>query len=111
MEASRKHGPFDTRWPYAASRAPVPALPDDAEEGLDWEAFSRRYFPNRRRHNGEALSAYAAYGRRHQRRATPPRLSVVRAEPTQPSVWEHKREVVGAQRLLAAVAARRATYE
>jgi len=98
MEASRKHGSFDQRWPCATSRAQVPALPDDAEEGLDWDAFSHRYFPNRRRHNGEALSAYAAYGRRHQRPATPPRLSVVRTEP-------------GAQRLLAAVAARRATYE
>jgi hypothetical protein len=33
-------------------------------DGLDWEAFSAMYFPGGRRHNLEALVAYAAYKRR-----------------------------------------------
>jgi hypothetical protein len=32
--------------------------------GLDWEAFSNRYFPGRRRHDLEALTAYDAYKQR-----------------------------------------------
>ena len=111
MEASRKHGSFDMRWPCATSAAAMPGLPDEAEEGLDWNSFSRRYFPDRLRHDGEALSAYAAYTRRHQPPETPPRLSVVRTEPAEQSALEQERERAGAQRLLAAMAARRATYE
>ena len=30
---------------------------------LDWQAFTARYFPERRRHDLEALTAYAAYRR------------------------------------------------
>lgn len=111
MEASRKHGSFDTRWPCTTSRVMVPGLPDEVEEGLDWDSFSSRYFPDRDRHDEEALSAYAAYGRRHQRPTTPPRLSLVHTEPTEPSVSEQEQERAGAHRLLAAMAARRATYE
>jgi hypothetical protein len=29
--------------------------------GLDWRAFSAAYFPGRRRHDLEALTAYSAY--------------------------------------------------
>jgi hypothetical protein len=29
--------------------------------GLDWSAFSARFFPGRRRHDLEALRAYGAY--------------------------------------------------
>jgi len=82
MEASRKHGSFDTRWPCTTSRARVPALPDEAEDGLDEEALT-----------------------------TSRRLSLVRTEPTQPSGSEQEQEKAGAHRLLAAMAARRATYE
>lgn len=32
-------------------------------QGLDWEGFSARYFPGWRRHDFEALVAYAAYKR------------------------------------------------
>jgi hypothetical protein len=32
-------------------------------ELLDWKAFSEKYFPGRRRHDFEALIAYAAYRR------------------------------------------------
>jgi len=35
----------------------MPGL-EDVPDGLDWEAFSSRYFPGRDRHNLEAVSAY-----------------------------------------------------
>jgi phytoene/squalene synthetase len=40
-------------------------VPDRARAptGLDWRAFSERYFPDRHRHDLEALTAYAAYRR------------------------------------------------
>jgi hypothetical protein len=31
--------------------------------GLDWHGFSAAYFPGRRRHDMEALTAYGAYKR------------------------------------------------
>jgi hypothetical protein len=36
-----------------------------APGGLDWQAFSAVYFPERRRHDLEALVAYGAYRRSH----------------------------------------------
>jgi hypothetical protein len=36
----------------------------DAAGGLEWQSFSARYFPGRRRHDLEALTAYGAYRRR-----------------------------------------------
>jgi hypothetical protein len=36
-----------------------------APAGLDWQAFSAAYFPGRRRHDLEALTAYGAYRRSH----------------------------------------------
>jgi len=64
IEASRKHGRFDSRWPKrrlrvtsdwgAAAAVGLEAVPD----GLDWVAFSRRYFPGPRRHDLAAISAY-----------------------------------------------------
>ena len=67
IEASRKHGPFDSRWPKrrlrdtsdwaAAAAVGLEAVPD----GLDWVAFSRRYFPERGRHDLEAIGAYHKY--------------------------------------------------
>ena len=32
-------------------------------EPLDWQAFSAKYYPGRRRHDFEALVAYGAYRR------------------------------------------------
>jgi hypothetical protein len=43
----------------AASSAPAPAA------GLDWRAFSAAFFPERRRHDLEAVAAYAVYRRSH----------------------------------------------
>jgi hypothetical protein len=35
----------------------------DAPDGLDWQTFTAAYFPKRRRHDFEALTAYGAYRR------------------------------------------------
>ena len=112
VEASRKHGPFDTRWPSArndnaaaVSTAP-PLRAEEAAEALDWEAFSNRYFPGRRRHDMEALTAYATYTQGHEWRMTPARLSVVPPEHV-PAADELAREEAETRRLLAALAANR----
>ena len=112
VEASRKQGPFDTRWSSArkGSAAPVPTAPPlraaEAAEALDWEAFSNRYFPGRRRHDLEALTAYATYKQGREWRTAPARLSVVTTEPI-PAAVELAREDAGTRRLLAAMAADR----
>jgi hypothetical protein len=66
VEASRKHGEFDGRWPGLPKLAPRTWVPDpgdsDADE-LDWSAFLKRFFPNRRRHDLAALAAYEGYKR------------------------------------------------
>jgi hypothetical protein len=94
VEASRRHGAFDSRWPkrlrlVAADRL-APALTglEDVPDGLDWDAFSARYFSRRRRHDLHAISAYAAYthGRRprRHRRPLPRRRSVGLVETIRP---------------------------
>jgi hypothetical protein len=110
VEASRKHGPFDTRWPCTRrddSRA-VPTVPllgaAEAAEALDWDGFSRRYFRERGRHDSEARSAYAAYKQGREWRTTPARLSLVPVERVSAPV-ESEPEEPGTQRLLAAIAA------
>jgi hypothetical protein len=113
VEASRRHGPFDTRWPSArrASSDAVPTAPPlraaEAAEALDWEAFSNRYFPGRRRHDMEALAAYATYKRGREWRITPARLSVVPTEHVPAAVELVESEEAGTRRLLAAIAADR----
>ena len=110
VEASRKHGPFDTRWPRARedssdALATAPLLrAAEAAEALDWEAFSNRYFPGRRRHDMEALTAYATYKRGREWRITPARLSVVPTEDSSAAV-ELEPEEAGPRRLPAAMAA------
>jgi hypothetical protein len=47
------------------NRASVVASGADVPAGLRWQAFSAAYFPGRRRHDLEALTAYGAY--RHSR--------------------------------------------
>ncbi len=106
VEASRKHGPFDTRWPCARNESASQTAPlgtEEAAEALDWRAFSNRYFPGRRRHDMEALTAYAKYTQGREWRTAPARLSVVPPEDA-PAAPEHEREEAGAQRLLAAIA-------
>jgi hypothetical protein len=90
VEASRRHGPFDSRWPKRLPRVaadrPAPALTglEDVPDGLAWDAFSTSSFPGRRRHDLEAISAYLAYkhGRpwRRSSRPLPRRRSIVPRE-------------------------------
>jgi hypothetical protein len=110
VDASRKHGPFDTRWPCvrkdnsrALSIAP-PLSAAEAAEALDWEAFSARYFSERRRHDSEAVSAYAAYKQGREWRTPPARLCVVPSE-RGPAADEQERLEAGTRRLMAAMAA------
>jgi hypothetical protein len=89
FEASRKHGPFDTRWPSGGTvrSAGAPStrsfLAADAAEGLAWDGFANRYVGGRHRHNLEALTAYAAYRRGREwgsnghPKASKPRLRVL----------------------------------
>ena len=64
VEPARRHGPFDTRYPVRPKLAATPweLQPDhDGFERLDWSAFLARFFRNHRRHDFEALAAYASY--------------------------------------------------
>ena len=64
VESSRRHGEFDGRWPVLpklVTRAWVPESANTDGDHLDWSAFLRRYFPNRRRHDRAALAAYQSY--------------------------------------------------
>jgi len=76
-----------------------------AAEALDWEAFSTRYFPGRRRHNMEALTAYAIYTQGHEWRTTPARLKVAPTEHVSAAVEMAEAEEAATRRLPAAVAA------
>jgi hypothetical protein len=113
VEASRRHGPFDTRWRSArrdsAGAAPTapPLRAAEAAEALDWEAFSNRYFPGRRRHDMEALTAYATYTQGREWRTTPARLSVVPPEHAPAAAELVESEEAGTRRLPAAIAADR----
>jgi hypothetical protein len=74
VESGRKHGPFDFRYPVRRKLAtPVWELqPDrDGPGKLEWSAFLERFFPNRRRHDSEALAAYEAYRNALDRAASP----------------------------------------
>ena len=112
MEASRKHGSFDTRWPCvrddnSRARSTAPLLSaGEAAEALDWQSFSARYFPGRRRHDSEAVSAYAAYKQGREWRMPPARLRLVPSERGS-AAGQREREVAGARRLMAAMAAAR----
>ena len=108
MEASRKHGSFDTRWPCvrkdasAAQAASVGVA--DVAEALDWDDFSARHFGDRGRHDAQARSAYAAYRQgREWREIGSAGLSLVAPEPAFAEGAEPP-EDAGARRLLAAMA-------
>jgi hypothetical protein len=103
VEASRKHGPFDARWPCARkdSSAEATLSPGAAAlaETLDWDAFSTLHFPERPRHDSQARSAYAAYKQGREWRVGPPGLRLV------PATASRIQKRTGTRRLLAAVAA------
>ncbi len=108
LEASRKHGPFDTRWPSAHTPRSEAASPANAEQGLDWEGFSNRYVRRRGRHNLEALSSYAAY---RLSREEPQGVGMSRRElhlvrkPTDPAAIDAGLQIAESQPLLVAAAA------
>ena len=110
MEATRKHGSFDTRWPSArqdsagAQQAAPHLRAAEAAEALDWKAFSNRYFRGRRRHHVEALTAYATYKQGREWRTTLARLILVPTEHVSAAVERESAET-GTRRLLAAMAA------
>jgi hypothetical protein len=113
VEASRKHGPFDTRWPSAradrldGTSSSQPLLATDAAEGLDWSGFAANHVRGRRRHNLQALSAYAAYKRGREwgsnghPKASRQHLLIVPSDPV-PQTIEAASDL-GVERLLAAV--------
>ena len=91
----------------AASVPVVPAA--GVGEKLDWDAFSARYFPGRKRHDLDAVAAYGAYnqGRDWQfsgPRTTLPRLTLVRSE-LAPAAIAPESDEPALERLLVAVAA------
>jgi len=60
-EHSRKHGPFDRRYPPVRHKPAPASLWHLGEEGIDWEGFRARFFPGYRRHDFDALAAYESY--------------------------------------------------
>ena len=64
VEAARRHGPFDTRYPVRPKLAARIWELEPHEDGLgrlDWSAFLARFFPNSLRHDFGALGAYESY--------------------------------------------------
>jgi hypothetical protein len=88
----------------------APVLPAaEVGEKLDWDAFSARYFPGRRRHDLDAVAAYGAYkqGRDWQNSGghkTPTRLTLVPSESV-PAAIAPESNGPAVERLLVAVAA------
>jgi len=83
----------------------TPVLPADGIANvLDWDAFSTRYFPWRRRHDLEVLSSYAAYKDGREWRQSPARLTLVPNESARPRI-EAETDGTAEERLLVAVSA------
>jgi hypothetical protein len=63
--ASRGAGRSDAerKRPLTENAVSAVASSEEVPAGLDWQAFSAAYFPGRRRHDLEALTAYGAYRR------------------------------------------------
>jgi hypothetical protein len=67
IESSRKHGPFDSRYPRRHSRLTfLPAssrraTSEEVADRLDWQAFSTRFFAGHDHHDLQVLEAYEAY--------------------------------------------------
>jgi hypothetical protein len=107
VEASRKHGPFDTRWHSGHRRRSEATSSADAAQGLDWEGFSGRYFPRPGLHDLEALSSYAAYRLSREEREgvdmSRPELHLV-LKPADPAATDAESKIAEAQPVLAAAA-------
>ena len=80
IASGRRHGAFDMRYPIrrkTAARAWELQRDRDRRGRLEWSAFVASSFPNRRRHDFQALAAYEAYGNAIDR-ALPPQRSSTR---------------------------------
>jgi len=98
-----------TSSPFETGTAPAPPAGGIGEK-LAWDAFAAQYFPERRRHDLEAVAAYGAYTQGRDWRndcpqtKSPPRLTLVPSEPI--PLWTETEATSGAaERLLVAVAA------
>jgi hypothetical protein len=81
---SRKHGPFDLRYPVRQLKLPPPSLWHSGEDRLDWYGFLALFFPRSRRHASDALAAYESYRNSWSglpETIVPPRRSVLQATP------------------------------
>jgi hypothetical protein len=65
IEQRRSIG-FETKRRITNRVASAVATSAGVPDGLDWQSFSAAYFPGRRRHDLEALTAYSAYRRSHE---------------------------------------------
>jgi len=91
VEAERTSG-VETKRPVA-NVVSVVAGRARMMDGLDWQSFSAAYFPGRRRHDLEALTAYGAYRRSHEVHASsdePARIEAERGQARSTAVqdWE-----------------------
>jgi len=68
LEVEERHSSrFDRKARATSDGPPAGATGARTPGGLDWLEFSAAYFPGRRRHDLEALTAYSAY--KHSRHA------------------------------------------
>ena len=86
-----------------ADSTPV-VLADGVADVLDWDAFSTRYFPWRRRHDLEVLTSYAAYKNGSEWRQSPARLTLVPNESAHQQI-DANTDGAAAERLLVAMSA------
>jgi hypothetical protein len=61
VEAPRKHGPFDSRYPVIRHKLRPQSLRGRGEDRTDWDGFLVRFYPRSRRHDFDVLAAYEAY--------------------------------------------------
>ena len=61
VEASRRHGPFDSRYPLIRRKPSPPSLRGRGEARIDWDDFVARFYPHSRRHDFDVVAAYESY--------------------------------------------------
>lgn len=91
-----------------AGTAPGPPAAGLGEK-LDWDAFSARYFPGRKRHDLEAIAAYRAHKqgrdwRKSGDESTRPKLTLVPSD-SHPAAIESELDAPALGRLVVALAA------
>jgi CspA family cold shock protein len=91
FEPGRRHGAHDPRFRRSHTAAPpVRTAVPNGNGGLGWYAFVARFFPDRNRHNLEALKAFEWYGNassgwgiaKQQEAARPPGLQTLAGSST-----------------------------